>query len=87
MGAVVSALPEATKAERTQLLGNEIEQLVVEAKRLGIGFDEMIKSIARHWEQLGGNAGRLTPRSDPVRRDQGMSSAVSTENLTKRFAD
>ncbi|HEY2858770.1 MAG TPA: GntR family transcriptional regulator, partial [Terracidiphilus sp.] len=33
IGTVVAKLPEATKSERTQLLGQEIEQLVVESKR------------------------------------------------------
>jgi len=29
---------------------------VVEAKRLGIGREEMLESIAAHWQKLGGNA-------------------------------
>ncbi len=36
IGTVVAALPDSTRKERTQLLGREIEELVVEAKRLGI---------------------------------------------------
>ena len=38
IGTVVAARPEARSSERTQLLGLEIEQLVVEAKKLGIGI-------------------------------------------------
>jgi len=54
IGTVVAALPDSTRRERTQLLGQEIEELVVEAKRLGIGREEMLQSIADHWQRLGG---------------------------------
>jgi GntR family transcriptional regulator len=53
IGTVVSTLPEASNTERTQLLGHEIEQLVVEAKKLGIGLDDMFASISAHWTRLG----------------------------------
>ena len=52
IGTVVAALPDSTRKERTQLLGHEIEELVVEAKRLGIGREEMLASIAAHWQRL-----------------------------------
>ena len=52
IGTVVAALPDSTRKERTQLLGHEIEELVVEAKRLGIGREEMLASIAVHWQRL-----------------------------------
>ena len=52
IGTVVAALPDSTRKERTQLLGHEIEELVVEAKRLGIGREEMLASIAEHWQRL-----------------------------------
>jgi GntR family transcriptional regulator len=57
IGTVVAVLPESSPKERTQLLGNEIEQLVVEAKKLGIGLDDMIDSISTHWKRLGGRDG------------------------------
>jgi GntR family transcriptional regulator len=57
IGTVVAELPESSAKERTQLLGNEIEQLVVEAKKLGIGLDDMIDSISTHWKRLGGRDG------------------------------
>jgi GntR family transcriptional regulator len=57
IGTVVAVLPESSPRERTQLLGNEIEQLVVEAKKLGIGLDDMIDSISTHWKRLGGRDG------------------------------
>ena len=52
IGTVVAALPEPTRKERTQLLGQEIEELVVEAKRLGIEREEMLASISAHWQRL-----------------------------------
>jgi GntR family transcriptional regulator len=55
IGTVVAALPDSTRKERTQLLGQEIEELVVEAKRLGIGREEMLASITAHWQRLRGD--------------------------------
>jgi GntR family transcriptional regulator len=52
IGTVVAELPDSTRKERTQLLGHEIEELVVEAKRLGIGREEMLASIGEHWQRL-----------------------------------
>jgi GntR family transcriptional regulator len=55
IGTVVAALPDSTRKERTQLLGHEIEELVVEAKRLGIELAGMLDSISAHWENLSGD--------------------------------
>jgi GntR family transcriptional regulator len=55
IGTVVAVLPDSTRKERTQLLGHEIEELVVEAKRLGIEQQEMLSSISAHWERLSAN--------------------------------
>ena len=52
IGTVVAVLPESSRKERTQLLGHEIEELVVEAKRLGIELDEMLSSFSAHWQRL-----------------------------------
>jgi GntR family transcriptional regulator len=62
IGTVVAVLPESSRKERTQLLGHEIEELVVEAKRLGIELDEMHSAFSAHWE-------RLSP-DDPNRAEQ-----------------
>src|SRR5262249_42882719 len=53
-GTVVAVLPPSTSEERTELLGNEIEQLVVEAKRLGIDLDSVLAAVHKHWRRLGG---------------------------------
>ena len=50
--AIVTARPVASKSERAQLLRDQIEQLVVEAKRLGIDLDDMHEALAKHWNRL-----------------------------------
>ena len=55
IGTVVAVPPDSSRQERTHLLGHEIEELVVEAKRLGIGREEMLASIADHWQRLTGD--------------------------------
>jgi GntR family transcriptional regulator len=57
VGTVVATLPEPTAQERTRLLGEEIEALVVEAKKLGIELDDVTASVAEHWKRLGGEGG------------------------------
>ena len=59
IGTVVAALPEAKTSERMQLLGREIEELVVEAKKLGIGLEDVVASVSAHWKRLaaGGSKG------------------------------
>ena len=52
IGTIVSRLPDSTRTERTQLLGHEIETIVVEAKRLGIGLDDMLSAVSSHWQRL-----------------------------------
>ena len=58
LGTVVASLPQSTAEERMTLLGAEIEELVVEAIKLGIGLDDMMESISRHWKRLGGDTER-----------------------------
>jgi GntR family transcriptional regulator len=55
IGTVVAVLPDSTSKERTRLLGHEIEELVVEAKRMGIELAEMLSSISAHWQSLSGD--------------------------------
>jgi GntR family transcriptional regulator len=57
IGTVVSRPPNSSREERTQLLGREIEGLVVEAKRLGIGLEEVVQAVSSHWNRLSGVSG------------------------------
>ncbi len=52
IGTIVAVLPDATRKERTELLGREIEELVVEAKHLGIELEDIFHSITTHWQRL-----------------------------------
>ena len=52
IGTIVAKLPKSTALERTALLGNEIEHLVVEAKKLQIGREDVLSSVAAHWDRL-----------------------------------
>ena len=51
-GTAVAARRESTAAECSRLLANEVEQLVVEAKKLGMGLEEVTDSLAAHWHRL-----------------------------------
>jgi DNA-binding transcriptional regulator YhcF (GntR family) len=50
--AIVAKRSSATKAERTNLLEQQFEELVVEGKRLGIDLQDMQEAIAKHWARL-----------------------------------
>ena len=52
IGTVVATPPDATPSERTRLLGRQIEELVVEARRLGVEQNELLRSIAKQYELL-----------------------------------
>jgi GntR family transcriptional regulator len=51
-GTVVAEPAVSTAAERSNLLKKELEQLVVEAKRLGLGLDAVVASLEQHWRRL-----------------------------------
>jgi GntR family transcriptional regulator len=52
IGTVVAELPEARAGDRKRLLQQEIEQLVVEAKRVGVSLKQVMDAIESQWEQL-----------------------------------
>jgi GntR family transcriptional regulator len=52
IGTVVAKPPRSTAAARTRLLQKEIEQVVVEARRLGLGLDEVLDAVSAHWERF-----------------------------------
>jgi DNA-binding transcriptional regulator YhcF (GntR family) len=55
-GTAVAAPRESTAAECTHLLDNEVEQLVVEAKKLNMTLDLVSAALAAHWHRLDGAA-------------------------------
>lgn len=52
IGTVVAELPEARAGDRKRLLQQEVEQLVVEAKRVGLEIWEVMQAIETQWEKL-----------------------------------
>jgi len=50
--AIIAERPAATRAEKAKLLEHEFEQLVVEAKRLGVELENVQEAIAKHWARL-----------------------------------
>ena len=55
IGTVVSERNHSTAAERSNLLKKELEQLVVEAKKLGLTLEDLTGAMSQHWKRLDGN--------------------------------
>jgi GntR family transcriptional regulator len=57
IGTVVAARPPAARAgDRHRLLQHEVEQLVVEAMRVGLELDDVVNAIEARWAKLTGGA-------------------------------
>lgn len=54
VGSVVAEREAGGRKERTELLGAELEWLIVEAKKLGLSLDDVQAAVAAHWRKLGG---------------------------------
>ncbi len=54
VGSVVAAREPGGRKERAELLGAEVEWLVVEAKKLGLELEDVTAAVAAHWKRLGG---------------------------------
>ncbi|MCF7688883.1 MAG: GntR family transcriptional regulator [Cephaloticoccus sp.] len=54
VGSVVAERELGGKKERAELLGTEVEWLVVEAKKLGLELDDVQAAVAAHWKRLSG---------------------------------
>ncbi len=63
VGTVVTALAPSSAAERSRLLKSELEELVVEAKKLGMSLEDVLQAITRHWQRLGGTTAD-SPRNE-----------------------
>lgn len=49
VGTVVAERPAPRQGDRQKVLGEAVDQLIVEAKRVGIGLDEMQRTLATRW--------------------------------------
>ena len=65
VGTVVAKRLGSSAAERSNLLKKELEQLVVEAKKLGLSLAEVTEAVAKHWQRLdeGGNESNSSDHS------------------------
>jgi GntR family transcriptional regulator len=52
IGTLVAEPPPSSRAQRSRLLGGDMEQLVVEARRLGLGLDDLHSALDDHWGRL-----------------------------------
>jgi GntR family transcriptional regulator len=52
VGAFVAVPPEARAGERTKLLDQDVEKLVVEARRVGLSAEALVEAINRRWQAL-----------------------------------
>jgi GntR family transcriptional regulator len=53
IGTVVADLPEARAGDRKRLLKQELVELVVEAKRVGLELAEVVQAIETQWAEIG----------------------------------
>jgi len=52
IGTVVAEQPEVRAGDRKRLLKDEVEQLVVEAKRVGVELPDLLETIEAQWKSL-----------------------------------
>ena len=52
LGSVVSEGYQVGTADRQDLLGGELERLVVEAKKMKLSKEDLIEALQQHWERL-----------------------------------
>ncbi len=71
IGTVVAKCSPSTAADRGNLLNKELEQLVVEAMKLGLSLEDVQAAVVRHWKRL--------------RREERMSDIVRAMDLGKRY--
>ena len=50
IGTVVAERPAPREGDRQRLLDHEVDQLIVGAKRVGVGLEELQAAIAARWE-------------------------------------
>jgi GntR family transcriptional regulator len=49
VGTVVAERPAPRQGDRQKVLGEQVDQLIVEAKRVGIGLEEMQRTLGARW--------------------------------------
>ena len=54
IGSVVAERAMGGRQDKADLLGGDLERLVVEAKKLGLTLGEVQTGLGAHWKKLGG---------------------------------
>lgn len=54
VGSIVAERASGDRKERAELLGSDLEHIVVEARKLGLNLEEVQGNLAAHWKRLGG---------------------------------
>jgi len=70
IGTVVAALRDSTLRDRKDLLGRQVESLVVAAKGLAISRDDLLDSISDHWLRLSKDAPATRPAKTNPKGDR-----------------
>jgi GntR family transcriptional regulator len=52
VGTIVAEPPIARSGDKKRLLQQEVEQLVVEAKRVGVTLHDVVQAISAQWQKL-----------------------------------
>jgi len=52
IGTIVGKNPKATPQQRSELLGEDVEHLVVEAKKLRLDVEDVTRAVEQHWNKL-----------------------------------
>ncbi|KAB2906818.1 MAG: GntR family transcriptional regulator [Dechloromonas sp.] len=52
VGTVVAAGGAGSSAEKSEILGADLEKLVVEAKRRGVALEQIHRAVEKHWRGL-----------------------------------
>jgi GntR family transcriptional regulator len=53
VGSVVAERAAGDRQQRAELLGTDLERVVVEAKKLGLSLEEVQAGLTAHWKKLG----------------------------------
>ncbi len=52
IGTVVAELPKARAGDRQRLLQEQVEQLVVEGKRVGVRLQDLVEAVSKEWSKI-----------------------------------
>jgi GntR family transcriptional regulator len=67
LGTVVARTPASSAAQRRGLLRDEVERLVVEARSLSLGLQDVVEAVRERWQLLD-RRGRLDAAAGPDTR-------------------